>query len=111
MRLKECMCVYCLASFGGTASGDGSSRQDASRLRIKRMLARDSSPDTFLCDTPGGSVPISLSLAIINDKYIFKTTATLIIVTIKIQKFPSAGHTSGPSILSRADNGNIIKTM
>ncbi|KAF1374840.1 hypothetical protein PFLUV_G00233250 [Perca fluviatilis] len=40
-------------SFGGTVSGDGSGSQDASRLRIKRMLARDSSPDTFLCDAPG----------------------------------------------------------
>ncbi|KAM7403094.1 hypothetical protein PAMA_003833 [Pampus argenteus] len=38
-------------SFGGGISGDGG--QDASRLRIKRMLARDSSPDTFLCDAPG----------------------------------------------------------
>ncbi|XP_029316771.1 LOW QUALITY PROTEIN: protein dispatched homolog 2 [Cottoperca gobio] len=36
-------------SFGGVVSGS----QDASRLRIKRMLARDSSPDTFLCDAPG----------------------------------------------------------
>uniref|UniRef100_UPI0037E964A7 protein dispatched homolog 2 n=1 Tax=Semicossyphus pulcher TaxID=241346 RepID=UPI0037E964A7 len=34
-------------------SGDGSGSQDTSRLRIKRMLARDSSPDTFLCDSPG----------------------------------------------------------
>ncbi|XP_054470601.1 protein dispatched homolog 2 [Anoplopoma fimbria] len=40
-------------SFGGALSGDGSSSRDASRLRIKRMLARDSSPDTFLCDAPG----------------------------------------------------------
>ncbi|XP_068582582.1 protein dispatched homolog 2 [Cebidichthys violaceus] len=38
-------------SIGGAVSGGGS--QDASRLRIKRMLARDSSPDTFLCDAPG----------------------------------------------------------
>ncbi|KAM6968425.1 protein dispatched homolog 2 [Tautogolabrus adspersus] len=34
-------------------SESGDSSQDPSRLRIKRMLARDSSPDTFLCDTPG----------------------------------------------------------
>uniref|UniRef100_A0A8C3A6K9 Dispatched RND transporter family member 2 n=1 Tax=Cyclopterus lumpus TaxID=8103 RepID=A0A8C3A6K9_CYCLU len=34
-------------------SGDGSGSHDASRLRVKRMLARDSSPDTFLCDAPG----------------------------------------------------------
>ncbi|KAM6917274.1 protein dispatched homolog 2 [Lycodopsis pacificus] len=40
-------------SFGGAVSGDSSGSQDASRLRIKRMLARDSSPDTFLCDAPG----------------------------------------------------------
>ncbi|XP_076021752.1 protein dispatched homolog 2 [Genypterus blacodes] len=38
-------------SFGGAVSGDGS--QDSSRLRARRMLARDASPDTFLCDTPG----------------------------------------------------------
>ncbi|KAF7660232.1 hypothetical protein LDENG_00285710 [Lucifuga dentata] len=38
-------------SFGGVVSGDGS--QDSSRLRVRRMLARDSSPDTFLCDAPG----------------------------------------------------------
>ncbi|KAM9341499.1 protein dispatched homolog 2 [Symphorus nematophorus] len=40
-------------SFGGAASGDGSGNQDSSRLRIKRMLARDLSTDTFLCDAPG----------------------------------------------------------
>ncbi|XP_037602638.1 protein dispatched homolog 2 [Sebastes umbrosus] len=40
-------------SFDGAASGDASGGQDAPRLRIKRMLARDSSPDTFLCDAPG----------------------------------------------------------
>uniref|UniRef100_A0A3Q3J6K1 SSD domain-containing protein n=1 Tax=Monopterus albus TaxID=43700 RepID=A0A3Q3J6K1_MONAL len=34
-------------------SGDSSGSQDTSRLRTKRMLARDSSPDTFLCDAPG----------------------------------------------------------
>ncbi|KAG7510067.1 dispatched-like 2 [Solea senegalensis] len=37
-------------SFGAVVSGDSSG--DATR-RIKRMLARDSSPDTFLCDDPG----------------------------------------------------------
>ncbi|XP_063764499.1 protein dispatched homolog 2 [Eleginops maclovinus] len=40
-------------SFGGAISRDGGGSQDASRLRFKRMLARDSSPDTFLCDAPG----------------------------------------------------------
>ncbi|XP_042357161.1 protein dispatched homolog 2 [Plectropomus leopardus] len=40
-------------SFGSAVSGDGSGSKDTSRLRIKRMLARDSSPDTFLCDAPG----------------------------------------------------------
>eukprot|EP00064_Thunnus_orientalis_P006867 superscaffoldBa00000736_g6886 len=40
-------------SFGAAVSRDGSGSQDASRLRKKRMLARDSSPDTFLCDAPG----------------------------------------------------------
>ncbi|TKS86622.1 Protein dispatched -like protein 2 [Collichthys lucidus] len=40
-------------SFGSAASGDGSGSQDSSRLRIKRMLARNSSPDTFLCNAPG----------------------------------------------------------
>lgn len=53
------VCVSVCASFGGATSGDGSSSQDPSRFRIKRMLARDSSPDTFLCDAPGGSVLIS----------------------------------------------------
>uniref|UniRef100_A0A4W6FCW8 Dispatched RND transporter family member 2 n=1 Tax=Lates calcarifer TaxID=8187 RepID=A0A4W6FCW8_LATCA len=40
------------------------SAKSTSRLRIKRMLARDSSPDTFLCDAPGGSGVISSSLSI-----------------------------------------------
>ncbi|XP_071354148.1 protein dispatched homolog 2 [Trachinotus anak] len=40
-------------SFGAPVNGDSSGGQDTSRLRIKRMLARDSSPNTFLCDTPG----------------------------------------------------------
>ncbi|XP_044231584.1 protein dispatched homolog 2 [Thunnus albacares] len=40
-------------SFGAAVSRDGSGSQDASRLRKKRMLARDSSPDTFLCNAPG----------------------------------------------------------
>ncbi|XP_041669346.1 protein dispatched homolog 2 [Cheilinus undulatus] len=40
-------------SFGGVNTGDSSGSQDASRLRIKRMLATDSSPNTFLCDAPG----------------------------------------------------------
>ncbi|XP_040055307.2 protein dispatched homolog 2 isoform X2 [Gasterosteus aculeatus] len=40
-------------SFEGAVSGDGSGAHEAPRLRIKRMLARDSSPDTFLCDAPG----------------------------------------------------------
>ncbi|KAM9842766.1 protein dispatched homolog 2 [Aulostomus maculatus] len=38
-------------SFGGAVSGDGS--QDTARLRFKRMLARDASPNTFLCNAPG----------------------------------------------------------
>ncbi|KAI9515913.1 hypothetical protein NQZ68_020441 [Dissostichus eleginoides] len=40
-------------SFGGVVSGDSGGSQETSRLRFKRMLARDSSPDTFLCDAPG----------------------------------------------------------
>ncbi|KAF3701190.1 Protein dispatched -like protein 2 [Channa argus] len=36
-------------SFGNE---DSSSSQDTSSLRTKRMLARDSSPNTFLCDAP-----------------------------------------------------------
>ncbi|XP_035465860.2 protein dispatched homolog 2 [Scophthalmus maximus] len=40
-------------SFGAAVDGESSSGQDASRLRFKRMLARDSSSDTFLCDAPG----------------------------------------------------------
>ncbi|XP_034078425.1 protein dispatched homolog 2 isoform X2 [Gymnodraco acuticeps] len=40
-------------SFGGVVSGDSGGSQETSGLRFKRMLARDSSPDTFLCDTPG----------------------------------------------------------
>ncbi|XP_074547883.1 protein dispatched homolog 2 [Halichoeres trimaculatus] len=41
-------------SFGGdTSNRDTSNSQDGSRFRIKRMLPRDSSPDTFLCDAPG----------------------------------------------------------
>ncbi|KAM3594609.1 uncharacterized protein V6R79_010794 [Siganus canaliculatus] len=36
-----------------TESFVGSGTQDSSRLRIKRMLERDSSPDTFLCEAPG----------------------------------------------------------
>ncbi|XP_070699057.1 protein dispatched homolog 2 [Pempheris klunzingeri] len=39
--------------FGDAAGADSGHSQDASRLRIKRMLARDSSPDAFLCDAPG----------------------------------------------------------
>ncbi|TNM95404.1 hypothetical protein fugu_016487 [Takifugu bimaculatus] len=35
------------------STGDGSKGQDLSRLRLKRMLATDSSPDTFLCNSPG----------------------------------------------------------
>lgn len=46
------LCVYLCASIC-TSFAAGSSSQDSPRLRIKRMLARDSSPDTFLCDTPG----------------------------------------------------------
>ena len=46
------------ASFGVAASGDANGSQNPSRPRSKRMLARDSSPDTFLCDSPGGSVLI-----------------------------------------------------
>ncbi|CAL8272942.1 unnamed protein product [Merluccius merluccius] len=34
-------------------SGDVSGGQDLTRLRTRRMLNRDSSPDTFLCDAPG----------------------------------------------------------
>ncbi|XP_023154742.2 protein dispatched homolog 2 [Amphiprion ocellaris] len=37
---------------GGAVSKDSSGGQDASRVRIKRMPARDSSLDTFLCDAP-----------------------------------------------------------
>ncbi|CAJ1073560.1 protein dispatched homolog 2 [Xyrichtys novacula] len=40
-------------SFGRAADGDSSKSQGASRLRMKRMLARDPSPNTFLCDAPG----------------------------------------------------------
>lgn len=43
-------------SSGGAVSGDSSGSHDASRLRVKRMLARDSSPDSFLCDAPGGGL-------------------------------------------------------
>ncbi|XP_069008378.1 protein dispatched homolog 2 [Embiotoca jacksoni] len=39
--------------YGGVVNRDRSGDQDASRVRVKRMLARDSSPDTFLCDAPG----------------------------------------------------------
>lgn len=38
----------------GSSSSSGTSR-GLSRYRLKRMLARDSSHDTFLCDAPGGS--------------------------------------------------------
>lgn len=41
-------------SFGGGVSRNSS--HSAFRHRVKRMLARDSSPQTFLCDAPGGSV-------------------------------------------------------
>ncbi|CAL8286916.1 unnamed protein product [Lota lota] len=36
-----------------TASGDVSGGQDLTRQRTRRMLDRDLSPDTFLCDAPG----------------------------------------------------------
>lgn len=56
-------CVFVSASFWGAASGDGSGSgsQDPPGRRIKRMLARDSSPDTFLCDAPGGwlNIPVN----------------------------------------------------
>ncbi|KAM3870988.1 protein dispatched homolog 2 [Diretmus argenteus] len=42
-----------VTSYGGGIGGDASGSQDASRLRTKRMLDRDSSPENFLCDTPG----------------------------------------------------------
>ncbi|XP_071760357.2 protein dispatched homolog 2 [Centroberyx gerrardi] len=42
-------------SVGGsvTCSGDAGGSQDAPRRRSRRMLDRDSSPDTFVCDAPG----------------------------------------------------------
>lgn len=55
------------ASFEGAVSGDGSGAHEAPRLRIKRMLARDSSPDTFLCDAPGESVLIGCSSSSFTD--------------------------------------------
>lgn len=65
MRKSMCLCVFYLChSFGDAVNGDSGGSQGPSRLRIKRMLARDSSPDTFLCDTPGGSGVISSSLSI-----------------------------------------------
>ncbi|XP_047466592.1 protein dispatched homolog 2 [Mugil cephalus] len=38
--------------YGGAVSRDSSGSQDASRVRMKRMLAKDSSLDTFFCDAP-----------------------------------------------------------
>ncbi|XP_060939413.1 protein dispatched homolog 2 [Limanda limanda] len=40
-------------SFGADVDGDSSGGQRTSGLRFKRMLARDSSPDSFPCDAPG----------------------------------------------------------
>lgn len=66
IKLKFASVRSVYSSFGGAVSGDGSGSQDASRLRIKRMLARDSSPDTFLCDSPGGSVLIGPTDTLLN---------------------------------------------
>ena len=41
-----CVCVCVL-------SGDVGAGQESSRQRPRRMLSRDSSPETFLCDAPG----------------------------------------------------------
>ncbi|KAM4625877.1 protein dispatched homolog 2 [Polymixia lowei] len=40
-------------SYGGAIGGDVGGSQDLSSQRTRRMLNRDSSPDTFLCDAPG----------------------------------------------------------
>ena len=53
------VCFYLGCSFGADVDGDSSGGQGPSRLRFKRMLARDSSPDSFPCDAPGGSLLIS----------------------------------------------------
>ena len=46
VRVHVCVHVYML-------SGDVSAGQDPSRPRPRRMLNRDLSPETFLCDAPG----------------------------------------------------------
>lgn len=53
---------YPLSGTGGS-NGDGSRSsskgQDLSGRRLKRMLAADSSPDTFLCDSPGAKIELN----------------------------------------------------